>query len=209
MLIEITSARGKIASERKLAMDATRQEINQHDRRLSIIWLTAMLEAEGTFSFAYNEQVKNGTLHSHIQPIIVFINSDVQLVNRVEFLLTEFASKPYRSKPRTCGIGKKLKTWLQYSGFKLLPLLKLIRPHIVGEKIECIDCMIEFIEFRQHLQSTGKPKQKYSEVEFTLLRRVREINSGHWKQTPKFSQISTEAVSGRRDAVAQKLRLVV
>lgn len=184
---------------------ARREELPQSD----IVWLTAMLEAEGTFTFQYNEQVKNGKLHTHIQPRVIFINSDPRLVHRVEFLLNDLGHLGSRKDGITGGIGVKLKSELVRSGFKVLPLLELLRPHMVGEKTECVDCMIEFIKFRQHLQAIGTPKQKYSEVEFTLLRRVREINSGHWKQIPKFSQISTEAVSGRRDAVAQKLRLVV
>lgn len=68
--------------------------------------------------------------------------------------------------------------------------------------------MIEFIKFRQHLQAIGKPKQKYSEVEFALLRRVWQINSGPWRQAPKFSHISTEAVGERREAASRKLQLV-
>jgi hypothetical protein len=201
MLVEITSARGKIASERKLAMDATRRE--------KVIWLCAMLEAEGTFSFQYNEQVKNGKLHSHIQPLVIFVNSDMALVDRVHVVIAELGFVPYRGRPKTSGLGKKKKAEVTCNGFKSLPLLKMLRPYMVGEKTECVDCLIRFIEYRQHLQSIGKPKKIYSDVEFALLRRVREINSGHWRQAPKFSQISTEAVSGRRDAVASRLRLVV
>ena len=182
-------------------MDATRRE--------ETIWLAAMLEAEGTFTFAYNEQVKNGKLHSHIQPLAIFVNSDMRLVDRVEQIVNDLGFVPYRRDHFNSGIGRKEKVEIQCRGFKLLPLLELLRPHMVGEKTECVDCMIQFIEHRQYLQTVGRPKQKYGEIEFGLLRRVREINSGHWRQAPKFSQISTEAVSGRRDAVAKKLRLVV
>lgn len=184
---------------------ARREELPQSD----IVWLTAMLEAEGTFTFQYNEQLKNGTLHSHIQPRVIFVNSDRRLVDRVEFLLNDLGFLGSRKDGMKSGMGAKLKSEVVRSGFKTRPLLELLRPHMVGEKTECVDCMIEFIKFRQHLQAIGTPKQKYSEVEFTLLRRVREINSGHWKQTPKFSMISTEAVGIRRDECARKLALVV
>ena len=69
---------------------------------------------------------------------------------------------------------------------------------MVGEKTECVDCMIKFIEFRQALQAAGKPKQKYGEEEFELLRRVREINSGHWNLARKYAQVSPAAVEQRR-----------
>ena len=181
-------------------MDATRREIT--------IWLAAMLEAEGTFTFQYNEQVKDGRVSTHIQPLALFINSDMGLVDRVEQVMCELGFAPHRGKPSVGGIGKKLKVELRYNGFKSLALLRVLRPYMIGAKTECVDCMIEFIEYRQRLAKAGKPKAKYGEVEFGLLRRVREINSGHWRQTPKFSKISTDAVAERREIQARKLSLV-
>jgi hypothetical protein len=193
------------ASERKLLLMSNTRVVDH----AKLAWLTAMIEAEGTFTFQYNEQEKDGTIHSHIQPLVIFTNSDLLLVNRVAEIMTGFGFPPYWRKPRISGIGKKQKTEVQYNGFKALPLLKLLRPHMVGEKTECVDCMIKFIEFRQALQAAHKPKVKYGDVEFGLLRRVRAINSGHWKQVPKFSQISTEAVKQRREDHAKtKLAIV-
>ena len=50
----------------------------------SAAWLAAMIECEGTVTFQYNEQIKGGKLHSHIQPRVVFVNSDYLLVDAVE-----------------------------------------------------------------------------------------------------------------------------
>lgn len=172
-------------------------------RLLNIVWLAAMLEAEGTFTFQYNEQIKQGKIHSHIQPRLLFVNSDMSLVAKVELIMSDLGFVARRGKEFVKGMGKKPKVELSYSGFKCLPLLELLRPYLVGEKTECADCMIDFVKYRQHLQSIGKPKAKYSEVEFGFLRRVREINSGHWRQSPKFSLISTLAVEGRRQECAK------
>jgi hypothetical protein len=181
-------------------MEATRREMT--------IWLTAMLEAEGTFTFQYNEQVKDGRISTHIQPLVIFVNSDMALADRVEEVMKELGFTTYRRPPYKGGIGTKPKAEISDRGFRVLPFLQLLRPFMVGDKAECVDCMIEFIEYRQRLQAAGKPKAKYSEVEFGLLRRVREINSGHWRQTPKFSKISTDAVADRREQHTRQMKLV-
>ena len=84
---------------------------------MKAVWLCAMLEAEGTFSFAYNEQIKDGTIHSHIQPIVIFTNSDMRLVKRVDDVLCELGFTPYRGKEFSGGMGRKPKRDLQYRGF--------------------------------------------------------------------------------------------
>lgn len=190
-------------------MPIARAVQNKRQRLLDIVWLAAMLEAEGTFTFQYNEQVKNGKLHSHIQPLTIFINSDMRLVDRVEGIMRGLGFIPHRSPARRykTSIGLKKKVEIRYNGFKALPLLELLRPYLVGEKTECVDCMIGFVKYRQKLQAAGKPKAKYSEVEFGFLRRVREINSGHWRQEPKFSQISESAVAGRRNGCGKVLEI--
>lgn len=176
---------------------------------MKTVWLAAMLEAEGTFSFQYNEQYKGGKLHSHIQPLVIFVNSDMKLIDRVQEVIADLGFVPYRGRPKTTGIGRKKKSYISCNGFKALPLLKLLRPHIVGQKLECVDCIIEFIEYRLMLQAAGTPKKIYSDVEFTLLRRVRAINSGHWRQSPKFSFLDATAVQQRREQCATGIRLVV
>ena len=203
-MLEIVHNSSYSASGGKLTLMRNNSVVEQS----KATWLAAMIEAEGTFTFQYNEQVKNGKLHSHIQPLVIFTNSDLLLVKRVDLIMRELGFPPYWRKPQISGIGRKQKTEVQYNGFKSLPLLKLLRPHMVGEKTECVDCMIQFIEYRQALAASGKPKAKYSEVEFGLLRRVREINSGHWRQAPKFSEISTAAVEQRRNDHAKQLRIV-
>lgn len=112
-------------------MDATRRE--------NLVWLAAMLEAEGIFTFQYSGQLKNGKVDSHIQPLVIFINSDLLLVGRVEQVMSDFGCVPHQGKPRTTGMGGKLKTELLYNGFRSLPLLELLRPHMVGEKTECVE----------------------------------------------------------------------
>lgn len=188
-------------------MPIARAVQNKRQRLLNIVWLAAMLEAEGTFTFQYNEQVKNGKLHSHIQPLTIFTNSDMKLVDRVEEVFKNLGFDSYRRPPFIGGLGKKKKCEIQYNGFKSLPLLELLRPYMIGEKTECVDCMIGFVKYRQELQAAGKPKAKYSEVEFGFLRRVREINSGHWRQEPKFSQISESAVAERRNGCGKVLEI--
>jgi hypothetical protein len=172
---------------------------SNRDKQKKIAWLAAMLECEGTFTFQYNEQIKEGRLHSHIQPRIIFVNSDFAMVDAVAKTFRNLGFEPYeRPGTHAPGIGKKPMREIQYNGFKSLPLIKLLRPEMVGAKIEVVDCMIAFIEYRQGLK---QPKQKYGDYEFELLRRVREINSGQWNNKPKFALISTEAVKERREAV--------
>lgn len=163
-----------------------------------IVWVTAMLECEGTFTFQYNKQCKNGKIHSHIQPRVIFVNSDISLVDAVETEVLRLTSlTPYRKYDIKCGMGKRPKTSLTYCGFKCLPFLEMVRPFMVGSKSEVVDCMISFIGYRQSLD---KPKQIYGDFEFDLLRRVKKINSGNWNIQPKFSSISTSAVLQRRES---------
>jgi hypothetical protein len=171
------------------------------ERNKKIAWLSAMFECEGCFTFQYNEQKKDGRIHSHISPRVIFVNSDFSMVDAVGAVMMELGFDPYQKPEFIGGLGKKPKREIAYSGFRCLPLLLMLRPEIVGEKKECVDCMIAFIERRKKLQAEGKPKQKYDEYDFELLRRVRKINSGHWRQRPKFSDISEEAVEGRRAAL--------
>src|ERR1700722_1396788 len=117
------------------------------------------------------------------------------LIERVEVVAIKLGFKPYRREPFISGIGKKPKAELQWYGFKAIPFVKLLRPFMVGEKLEAADCLIRFVEYRKSLL---RPKQAYGEFEFSLLRRVREINSGHWRHQPKFSSISSTTVSQRR-----------
>lgn len=168
------------------------------DRNKLVTWLAAMLECEGTFTFQYNEQVKNGILHSHIQPRLIFVNSDFAMVDAVVEAMRSLGFVAYeRLVTSTTGLGKKPKRELQYSGFKSLPLLKMLLPEMVGAKREVVECMIAFIEYRMKLKM---PKRKYGDYEFSLLRQVREINSGQWNNKPKFSEISEDAVGERRTA---------
>jgi hypothetical protein len=169
---------------------------NQQERLRKLIWVSAMLECEGTFTFQYNEQTKLGKIHSHLQPRIIFVNSDMKLVDAVENMAKALGYTLWRRDGIRGGLGKKSKSELQYNGFKALPLLKELRPFIVGDKSEIVDCLIKFIEYRQNLD---QPKQKYGDFEFDLFRRVREINSGHWNNTPKFSLVSSETVRQRRE----------
>lgn len=168
-----------------------------------VSWLAAMIECEGTFTFQYNEQVQDGKLSTHIQPRVIFVNSDFVLVDAVDETMTALGVSVYRRpKPFTAGMGKKPKREIQVNGFKCLPLLKLLLPAMVGAKREVAQCMIDFIEYRKGL---NQPKQKYGDYEFELLRRVREINSGQWNNKPKFSLISTEAVAERRAGAVPKV----
>src|SRR6266404_344130 len=178
-----------------------RNRENEQERLQAIAWITAMLECEGTFTFQYNEQYKNGRMHSHIQPRVIFVNSDRLLVDTVDVTLARLTGiKPYRKDGIRCGMGKKLKSEIQINGFKVLPFLKQIRPYIAGSKAQIVDYMIQFIEYRQSL---ALPKQAYGDFEFDLLAKVRKINSGHWKKQPKFAAISSTTVRRRR-ALAKK-----
>ena len=180
--------------------------VNDNLDREKLVWLAAMLEAEGTFTFQYNEQEKDGRLSTHIQPRVIFVNSDFALVDGVKAAAMTLGFELYqRPTVYNSGMGKKPKKELQYNGFRCLPLLKMLLPEIVGEKKVCVQCMIDFIEYRQSLK---QPKQKYGDYEFELLRRVREVNSGKWDRQPKFSSITTDAVSKRRKATRSRLKLV-
>lgn len=168
---------------------------------MKVSWIAAVLECEGTFTFQYNEQCKGGKVFSHIQPRVIFVNSDMLLVDRVEKLLVELVGfKPYRRDGIKGGMGRKAKSEVQINGFKCLPLLKELRPFIFGAKAEVVDVIIEFIEFRLSLKNK---KQMYGDREFALLGRVREINSGHWNRSPKFSSVSSTTVRQRREDVAK------
>ncbi len=166
----------------------------------SAAWLAAMIECEGTVTFQYNEQIKGGKLHTHIQPRVVFVNSDYLLVDAVKQAMADFSGTiPYDYVVNSArSLGKKPKRDVQINGFKCLPLLKAIQPEMVGVKAEVTKCVIDFIEYRQSLK---QPKQKYGDYEFELLRRVRQINTSGWVTKPKFALISTEAVAERRAAV--------
>lgn len=169
---------------------------NEQERSKKLTWISAMLECEGTFTFQYNEQIKNGKMHSHIQPRVIFVNSDISLVDAVEKMIVDLTGiVPYRRDGFKTGVGKREKSEVQINGFHSLPFLKEVRPYVVGAKGELVDILIRFIEYRQSL---AQPKQRYGDLEFELLRRVREINSGHWAHQPKFSSISSETVRQRR-----------
>lgn len=174
--------------------------VNQPERSSMLWWLGAMFECEGTFTLQYTETEEDGGLKSYIQSRLLFVNSDLKLVDRVERLVREigYAHKPSRKDGIVCGIGRKKKSQLSYLGKKTLPLLKLLRPYIVGDKAECADCMIDFMDYRESLRAIKKTAQPYSEYEFALFRRIREINSGHWRRKPKFSDLSPETVRQRR-----------
>src|SRR6266404_3682915 len=174
---------------------------NQQERLRKMVWLAAMLECEGTFTFQYNEQVKEGRIHSHIQPRIIFVNSDLKLVDAVEAAMKPFGT--YRRDGIRGGIGRRPKSEVQVNGFRSLPLLYLLRPFMVGAKIEVVDYMIQFIEYRKSLKNG---KQKYGDLEFDLLAQVRKINSGHWHRSPKFSSVSSTTVRQRRAAQAAKIQ---
>jgi len=111
---------------------------------------------------------------------------------------------PYRSRAKRTGIGQKPKVEVQLNGFKVLPLLHMVLPLMIGEKKEVVKCMIDFIEYRQSLHL---PKQRYSDYEFSLLRKVREINSGSWRHSPKYSSISSETVRQRREQVRKTAKI--
>jgi hypothetical protein len=173
---------------------------NQQVRIRKLIWMSAMLECEGTFTFQYNEQNRKGKIHSHLQPRIIFVNSDQKLVNAFQNLAAEFGYEMYRRDGIKSGMGEKEKSELQYNGFKTLPFLHQLKPFMIGVKLELLDLLIRFIEYRQSLD---RPKQIYSDFEFGLFRRVREINSGHWKRIPKFSLLTSETVRQRREDLAK------
>lgn len=176
---------------------------NQQERLRKLTWLAVALECEGTFTFQYNEQEKRGRIHSHIQPRVIFVNTDLLLVERAEKVAIELGFKPYRRDGIIGGIGKKPKAELQWNGFKAIPLLRLVRPLMVGQKAEAADCLIRFVECRQTLL---RPKQPYGEFEFGLLARVRQINSGHWLRKPKFSSLSSTTVRQRREKLRAKIQ---
>ena len=168
----------------------------QQERIRDLVWLGCAFECEGTFTMQYNEMEEEGGLKSYIQPRLIFVNSDLLIVNEVDRLIRKFGFEPYRREGIIGGIGKKKKTELAYLGKKILPLLKMLRPYLVGEKSECADCMIAFIEYRQSLK---RKAQQYGDYEFSLFNRVRKINSGHWRRKPKFSELSSETVRQRRE----------
>lgn len=177
---------------------------NQQERLRRITWLTAMLECEGTFTFQYNEQIKEGRIYSHIQPRVIFVNSDLKLVDAVEKTMRYLGMKKvYRRDGIRGGIGRRPKSEVQVNGFRSLPLLYLLRPFMVGTKTEVVDCMIQFVEYRKSLKNG---KQKYGDLEFDLLAQVRKINSGHWHRSPKFSSVSSTTVRQRRAAQAAKIQ---
>ena len=171
-------------------------KVNQQERSGMLRWLAAMFECEGTFTFQYNEQVDGGGLKSHIQPRVIFVNTDFKLVDAVDDGLRMFGFQAYRNDHIKGGLGKKKKAELQVNSMKSLPLLKLLRPFMIGDKSEVVDCLIAFIEYRLSRPKKARP---YGEYEFSLLRRVREINSGHWRLKRKFSSISSETVRQRRE----------
>src|SRR5271163_4895196 len=84
-----------------IAMPISRLADADQKREMKLVWLAAMLETEGTFTFAYNEQHKDGKLHSHIQPLVLFVNSDMKLVDRVEEVIADLGFLPHRSRPKT------------------------------------------------------------------------------------------------------------
>lgn len=170
---------------------------NQQERLLEIVWLAAMLEGEGTFTFQYNEQYQDGAMKCHIQPRVIFVNTDLKLTSRVEQIFINMGVKPYRKDKIICGIGEKPKSEVQINGFKALSVLKTLFPYIYGSKKEVVACLIEFIEYRQNNENM---RQVYGDYEYDLVKKVREINSGHWKRKPKFSTISSETVRQRREA---------
>lgn len=173
--------------------------VNQQERLRRLVWLASMLESEGTFTFQYNEQVKNGGLHSHIQPRVLFTNTDKDLNNMVQAIwFMEFGLECHRKDGIKGGLGQKLKSLLMVSSFGIAPFLREIRPFMVGGKSRLVDLLLQFIDYRQSLRNCH---QRYGEFEFSILKQVREINSGHWRNTPKFSAISSETVRQRREAV--------
>jgi hypothetical protein len=170
---------------------------NQQERLMKLIWLTAMLEAEGTFTFQYVEQEQDGALKCHITPRIIFVNTDFVLVDRVDRLITDFSGiKAYRCNMKG-GLGRKPKNELQVSGQKTLPLLKILHPYVYGSKKEAVEHLISFVEYRQSLK---RRNQVYGEYEYSLVARVREINSGNWIHKSKYFAISSETVRQRREA---------
>jgi hypothetical protein len=171
---------------------------NQQERLMKLIWLTAMLEAEGTFTFQYAEQEQDGALKCHITPRIIFVNTDFVLVDRTDQLITEFSGiKAYRGNMKG-GLGRKPKNELQINGQKTLPLLKILHPYVYGSKKEAVEHLISFVEYRQSLKHRN---QVYGDYEYSLVARVREINSGHWRRKSKYFAISSETVRQRREAV--------
>lgn len=168
---------------------------NQQERIRDLVWLACAFECEGTFTMQYTEQVQDGALKHYIQPRLIFVNSDMRIVENVDRILRANDFVPYRRNDIVGGLGSKKKTEIACLGKKALPILKLLRPFIVGEKSECLDLMIAFIEYRQSLKPLNRP---YSDYEYGLFRRIRQINSGHWRRKQKYSELSPETVRQRR-----------
>jgi hypothetical protein len=179
-----------------LSENAADRRDYQQERIRDLVWLACAFECEGTFTLQYTETEEDGGLKSYIQPRMIFVNSDMKIAQKVERILVDndFV-KPYRRNGIQSGIGKKKKTEIACLGKKALPILRLLRPYIVGDKAECVDMMIEFIVYRQSLKQINQP---YTDYEYGLFNRVRAINSGHWKRKPKFSELSSETVRQRR-----------
>jgi len=153
--------------------------------RLGAIWLAAMLECEGCFTFD-RSRMKYG-MRPRILPIVCFQNTDMKLVEAVIDTATRLGFAPPIVRPFP-GKNKPL-TELRWWGLKILPFLEVLQPCMVGVKAENAKLMIEYIQSRRAAAETaGRINPPITDYELSLVDRVFAINGGSTRRRPKLQQ---------------------
>lgn len=132
--------------------------------------MAGLYEGDGSFTLMPSVDRKSGSIH-HIRPIAIFTNTSVRLLEEVKRCLDSDGVKFVTSRANRSDISVK-PSWhirTQYIG-DTGRVLRLIRPHMLGEKIARADLVLEFCD--RH----GR-RSPYSSRDIWIMNEVRRLNN--------------------------------
>lgn len=147
---------------------------NQQERfELELAWLAGIIEGEGWISLGLvKSRKKNGISLPAYVPNIGIVNTDMILMEKVEFLFKKLGLK-FRSQIRKAYVGsdnisrkeKREISIASHENFKALS--KAIYPYMVGIKKQRVEKVLKFLELRASKPRSGK-NSKYTQEEHDI-----------------------------------------
>lgn len=146
-------------------------ELGNQQERLheNLHWLAGMWEAEGWFS------MQKGFRKSDRYSLVLncgLANTDMEIINMVEKILTENGIAYWVGKPRKNGLGQKLKRDIVIQGLKRVDrFVSVLLPYLRTKRQKAL-LLKKFIEFRK----TVPKKHPYGEYEHSIYLSLRDLN---------------------------------
>ncbi len=168
---------------------------NPQERALKLMWLAAMIEAEGSIIFGV-------TISKHrmvIVPAVNFVNTDELLLEEVSLVLSAIL----RERAGIVKIRRTVPSKFKMSSSVNAPcsvitlsdmvsvenVLRAIRPYMVGKKRRNADVLLTFIDSRKktllerNIETGRLRRQLYTDEEIDLVCSVRVHKNAHSSET--------------------------